>query len=179
MHYNVAELLRGPVGQTRRFVIDEEPGFNLEAATLVGPVRGTVELMRTQQGVLVETELSATAQLPCSRCLEVAQVLITVSFTDEYLQLTDIRTGHRLDLAPGEVIDEELVLGEDHVLVLDEAARQELEAAVPARCLCDVTCAGLCPKCGQNLNDGSCNCEEELDERWSALRDAFSEDTTP
>ena len=31
--------------------------------------------------------------------------------------------------------------------------------------------ATVCSQCGQNLNEGSCNCEPEADPRWSALVD--------
>ncbi len=38
--------------------------------------------------------------------------------------------------------------------------------------LCRPDCAGLCPHCGTNLNDGACDCEEDrTDPRWDALRE--------
>ncbi len=46
--------------------------------------------------------------------------------------------------------------GED--LPVGEELRQELELEVPFSALCRERCAGLCPSCGANLNDGPCAC---------------------
>jgi uncharacterized protein len=38
------------------------------------------------------------------------------------------------------------------------------------KALCDDDCAGLCSKCGQNLNKGKCECPaEDTDPRWAKL----------
>ena len=51
-------------------------------------------------------------------------------------------------------------------------ARDAVAEAVPATLLCRADCAGLCPHCGTNLNEGSCDCEEDTsDPRWDALRE--------
>lgn len=35
--------------------------------------------------------------------------------------------------------------------------------------LCKEDCAGLCSKCGQNLNNGPCGCKKEIDPRLAVL----------
>lgn len=35
--------------------------------------------------------------------------------------------------------------------------------------LCREDCAGLCPICGKNLDDGPCGCKKEIDPRLAAL----------
>ncbi len=55
-------------------------------------------------------------------------------------------------------------------LVLDDMVREELLLATPDYVLCREDCAGLCPKCGNDLNEGPCSCEGERDPRWEALR---------
>lgn len=47
--------------------------------------------------------------------------------------------------------------GATHVDVT-EAVREELALTVPALVLCREDCAGLCPKCGADLNAGPCAC---------------------
>ena len=49
----------------------------------------------------------------------------------------------------GEQIDLGLMLEDNLVLSL------------PSRHLCGQTCAGLCPKCGKDLNEGPCGCEDD------------------
>jgi len=56
-------------------------------------------------------------------------------------------------------------------LDLGDAVREEVTLAMNPYVVCDPACRGLCPRCGANLNEGSCDCaEEEVDPRWEALR---------
>jgi uncharacterized protein len=41
---------------------------------------------------------------------------------------------------------------------LTEAVREEVGFAVPTYPLCREDCAGLCPHCGADLNEGPCAC---------------------
>jgi uncharacterized protein len=43
--------------------------------------------------------------------------------------------------------------------------------AVPLNPLCQQDCAGICSRCGTDLNEGPCDCGEDIDPRWSALQD--------
>jgi uncharacterized protein len=54
---------------------------------------------------------------------------------------------------------------------LTEYVRSELLVTVPFKPLCKETCKGLCPRCGTDLNAGSCECKpEQAESRWEALR---------
>jgi uncharacterized protein len=67
---------------------------------------------------------------------------------------------------------EDLILSayEGDAVDLDEVVREQLLLALPSRHLCREDCQGLCQKCGANLNDGHCSCEQgEVDPRWAAL----------
>jgi len=60
-------------------------------------------------------------------------------------------------------------------LVLEEIVREQVLLSIPARTLCRQDCKGLCPRCGQNLNSGTCACETvPADPRWTALSDLRS-----
>lgn len=39
-----------------------------------------------------------------------------------------------------------------------------------AKFLCSDDCAGLCSRCGKNLNDGPCGCVKEIDPRLAVLQ---------
>ncbi len=48
---------------------------------------------------------------------------------------------------------------------------QQFVLALPAKPLCDPDCKGLCPKCGVNLNEEQCSCQDdEGDPRLAVLR---------
>ena len=50
--------------------------------------------------------------------------------------------------------------------------KNALVLELPYRVLCREDCRGLCPKCGKNLNEGPCTCQEgdEVMNPFSALK---------
>lgn len=56
-------------------------------------------------------------------------------------------------------------------LELGEMVREEIVLALPAFVLCKDECAGLCQRCGANLNDGECPCGKKPDPRWAVLEE--------
>ena len=53
---------------------------------------------------------------------------------------------------------------------LDDIVRTVFVLNLDSKLLCKDECAGLCCRCGKNLNDGPCNCQKELDPRFAALK---------
>ncbi|MGQ9553562.1 MAG: YceD family protein [Anaerolineae bacterium] len=178
MRFNVADLLKGPRGATRVFQIDEEPQFELEDAWLLGNLTGTVELMRTQQGILVRADLRVDAEVLCARCLKPTGTTLEAHMEEEFRPTVDVLTGHRVWPEPEEFLSDDVMIDGQHVLNLDEPARQEFEVAIPLKPLCQPDCPGLCPNCGKDLSQGDCECEPEADERWSDLRHLLDEGAT-
>jgi len=39
--------------------------------------------------------------------------------------------------------------------------------------VCEPDCKGLCPNCGENLNETTCHHEEEVDLRLNSLKELF------
>ena len=172
--FNVAQLLKETVGATRsatvvadlyRLAPDLEAGRvsdDAEPPVLTGPVR----LMRTGEGVLVQGHLTGELSMPCSRCLEPVTVPVDIDVVEVFSPTLDILTGQAVQ---PEDDDTALWIDEHHILDLREVLRQDLLVALPLHPLCREDCRGLCPTCGQNLNEGTCNCEPEPDPRWAAL----------
>jgi uncharacterized protein len=50
-------------------------------------------------------------------------------------------------------------------------AEEQLILAIPMTTLCNISCRGLCPKCGVNRNTESCSCKTEPDERFQVFKD--------
>lgn len=115
--------------------------------------------------------LTATLQyeqtVRCMRCLEP----VTLPERSE-LELTIHEEG--ADVGPGEHQLEASDLGviyvDSDVFDLEPVLLEQLELNAPMRVLCREDCRGLCPSCGQNLNEGECDCEPpRADPRWAAL----------
>ncbi len=72
--------------------------------------------------------------------------------------------------------EDEFVLLTDFALDIDDLVRSTLILEIPSRFLCREDCKGLCSKCGCDLNEGGCNCEQkERDPRWDVLKDYFND----
>ena len=54
-------------------------------------------------------------------------------------------------------------------LDLDELLETCFILDLEVKCLCREDCAGLCPKCGKDLNGGACDCRKEIDPRMAVL----------
>lgn len=51
-----------------------------------------------------------------------------------------------------------------------KAVEDEIILSMPSLLLCKEDCKGLCPKCGTNLNEGSCDCDRTKENPFSALK---------
>jgi uncharacterized protein len=170
MIYNVAQLLKAPVGTSMRVALDPADDLVLhdENVQLADDVSGEVRLHHMNQGILADGMVTVTVRRQCDRCLEPYTTTVTFPLREQFYPTIDVNTG-----VPLPAIEDELVFPIDHNHLLDmrEAIRQNLLLALPMQALCREDCAGLCPHCGRNLNEGACDCVVEVpDERFEALR---------
>jgi uncharacterized protein len=178
MIYNVAQLLKAPVGASLVVELDEGELLELgdEAVRLVGPVTGNLRLRRTNQGILMDGPVQAVVELTCVRCLDPFQCTAAFQLEEEFYPTVDVVTGLSLAEAENELI---FPIDHNHLLDAREAVRQNLLLALPMQPLCKEQCVGLCPQCGKNRNEGSCACPPPEDERFSALKDLFAHTSQP
>lgn len=163
MQINVSQLLKSPIGATRDYEVREVVGI----AGGESMVEGKVSLVRTDRGILARAELHTEVEVTCSRCLSLFNCPLTLNIEEEYFPTIDVVSGISLSL-PEE--PECFTIDEHHVLDLTEAIRQYVLLAIPMKPLCREDCAGLCPSCGNNLNQGPCGClPQEVNPSWSKL----------
>ena len=78
------------------------------------------------------------------------------------------------DADPGErsITPDETEIGyyEESGLSLEDVVREQVLLSLPSRTLCKEDCKGLCPRCGQNLNLGTCNCDPPPDRQPDGMR---------
>lgn len=163
MQINVSQLLKEPIGSSRNYEVSEI--VDVTGDGIGRKVQGKVRLLRTHRGALVKGELHAEVELTCSRCLSSFNFPVAINFEEEYLPTIDVVSGAPL---PSPEEPSSFVIDEHHVVDLTEAIRQYTLLAMPMKPLCRQGCAGLCPDCGHNLNQGLCDCPPQaIDPRWS------------
>lgn len=112
------------------------------------PLHFRLLIAPVQQGILARGRLDTVVRAPCDRCL--CDVDVTVTVADACYHFEEVPLGS---------------------LDLTEAVREDILLALPQGCLCRDDCRGLCPSCGQNLNEGTCSCSVSGDDEspWGAL----------
>jgi uncharacterized protein len=155
MKTQVSQLLKSPMGTTQSFIINVNAKPIIDDVVFNGLLVGQAKFTRTNRGILVETQLTTSVQLPCSRCLEELTCPLQLNFQEEFWPIVDITTGLPLQQPD---VEQMFVIDEDHTLDLTEAVRQYTLLSLPMQPLCRSDCAGLCITCGKNLNLGPCTC---------------------
>jgi len=163
MQINVSQQLKESIGSVRNYEVNEA----IDIAGGNSLVQGEVSLMRTNRGILAKGTLHTEVEATCSRCLSLFDYPLTLNIEEEYIPSVDIVSGVPLS-SPEE--SGNFTIDENHVLDLADAIRQYALLAIPMKPLCREDCAGLCPSCGQNLNQRPCGCPPQVvDPRWSDL----------
>jgi uncharacterized protein len=130
-------------GQARRLDLDVEiepivlGGETYEAEG--GIARARLDVSRTSTGHALRLRLTPELSGPCVRCLEDARLPLEI----DAREVDQPSTGEELR---SPYVDEGL-------LDLERWANDAVVLALPAKPLCRTDCAGLCPVCGESLND--------------------------
>ena len=78
---------------------------------------------------------------------------------------------HILVLETNENLDDDYIRVDEYKLDLDNLIKSDLLLELPSKILCKDDCKGICPECGKNLNDGSCDCAMHyVDSRLEVLK---------
>ena len=169
MVMNVARLLMEPSGSTREYQLDES--ISLAEDVEERRVSGRVRLLRTNKSIWISAELTSAVESQCGRCLSEFSQPIRMGLEEEALPVLNPVTGVKIHAL--EFDSEYLYVDEKHNLDLSETVREYASMVVPMNPLCKPDCAGLCQKCGANLNESPCVCDNvRRDPRWDALLEA-------
>ncbi len=158
LRLNVGFLIKSPVGTRRDFNFESEK-MRLGEDLIVHNFSGLARFDRTQQGLLLQGEFEAAADLECVRCLDTFSQPLKWSFSDLYA--FDKRN----------VTDSGLLVPEDAQIDLEPLLREYALLEFPINPVCKPDCKGLCPVCGEILNLRDCGHRPESESPFSALKD--------
>ncbi len=135
MQLDVAPLRGAEVGQTLDYSVEAAAPKLADLANLTNlTTAGTVT--KLEDRLLATGSVEATSPLTCARCLQEFDQALAASYREEFAQKPSDEQfayqGNRLSLAP--------------------MLRTVLLLEVPLRPLHQSDCRGLCPVCGQDLN---------------------------
>ncbi len=135
-----------------------EAGPDDEAPPLLSPLRGDLFLRKLKDERLsVKGGFRATVEMVCDRCLANASAELKGS-VNEKLDL--LAPGARPPDDPESDSDGDLEV-RNGAVNLSGLLGEWFWVAWPFNFICKPDCAGLCPKCGADLNEGPCECGSE------------------
>jgi len=117
-----------------------------------------LRLESVMEGVLVSGTVTAPVSGECGRCLDPVSDTLRVRLQELFVY------------EPGEGEEEEVAVMHGDLLDLEPPLRDAVVLALPLTPLCDEDCAGLCPDCGERLDDlPEDHAHAPVDPRWAAL----------
>ena len=126
-----------------------------------GGSEARLDVSRTTSGHALRLRYTAEVSGPCVRCLEDAELIVEIDARE-----VDQPASNDEELRSPYVTDGRLDVG--------RWANDALVLALPAKPLCRSDCAGLCPVCGDSLNDADPEAHPHRqggDPRMAKLRD--------
>ena len=120
-------------------------------------VPAELEITRANTGTVFTLAFHARLHGPCYRCLGDAVLDVPISAREYQAESPD-----------DDQMTTPYVVGNN--LELSQWARDAVALALPDKILCRPDCAGLCPVCGESLNERPHeHAEQTADPRWAAL----------
>ena len=153
----VSDLLGYP-GNDRSFSGEEPVRIRLGQTTIEAPITVEGRVVGLADSVMAEFSVWGTARLICARCLT------------EWEGPVSADAEHSFAIVPDE---DEYPVVEGHIDLIGPA-QDELALALPAAPACREDCKGLCPTCGNDLNEEPCDGhQDESGSPFAALKDLF------
>jgi uncharacterized protein len=149
----------------------DEIDFSGAEVRQTGPLHGTgvAELLANTEGeVRIKGHLDVKMESECDRCLARAQFPLDAAFDLFYRPTESLSAEEEVAIDEGEA---EMGFYQGTGIELEDVLREQVLLMLPMQRVCADDCKGICPVCGKNRNETSCDCREKpADDRWSALR---------
>lgn len=127
------------------------------------PLEVRLEAQQAGADVVVRGRVAGAVEIACARCLKPVRQVLDEEVTFLFVE--------GLDPAAAEAEEVYPLPEKGHILDLGPAVREHVLLGAPRFAVCEEACRGLCPGCGADLNETTCECgTSEVDERWAALR---------
>jgi uncharacterized protein len=176
MFFEIKDLELHPVEFTEKFAPGEiDLGSDYRQVTPIES-SGRADLVEEHHGkhkiiqdIRIKGRLATSLETICARCLEPITQDVKREFDLLYRPQGADAGRDEISVTDAEA---EISYYEGDGILLDDVVREQVLLAVPLKVTCREDCKGLCPHCGQNLNEGQCSCAVTLEEpRWAALKE--------
>ncbi len=133
-----------------------ESGFDFKDAVKFEGV------LTNASGVLkLNGSLKASYSTKCSRCVKDIEDNFELKIREDIIE-------------GSETADVDAYTYNDNYILLDSILKDNIILNLPVKKVCDDNCKGLCPRCGTNLNEKTCDCKDDyINPQMEALKKFF------
>ncbi len=120
------------------------------------PLKCCLEISRVGVKYLLDGSISGYALVSCDRCLKPYRLQLDFDF-----RLFLSAPVSDSDLSELELTEDDMSVQfvDGHKIDLDDIVREQIYISLPMKSLCREDCSGLCPVCGTDLNQKTCECQ--------------------
>jgi uncharacterized protein len=125
-------------------------------------------LAHTDGEIRIRGRFQVEMEAGCDRCLGKAVFPLDATFDLFYRPMSYIAREEEVGIDEGEA---EIGFYEGAGLEVADIVKEQVLLNLPMQRVCSEACKGICPVCGANRNEATCQCEvKPVDDRWQALR---------
>jgi uncharacterized protein len=143
-------------------ITPEELNLQSEDCSCTKPLELYWQIEKEPNSLFVGGRLKGEINIVCGRCLQTYTLPVDI-------EVGFIFASEDASFSTAMPLDMEIELDEKDLMIkpltkeidLLELVRESLILEVPMQPLCREDCAGLCSKCGVNLNERKCDCEQD------------------
>lgn len=139
---DISDAVREPE-TWKPFAYEGTPDF--DELTFTAPVLLTAQYGSFDDTIRVKGNLRASLAASCTRCLRDTTCRIEAGFDEVFVPSAGSGDCYSYNR-------------ETKRVSLDQMIYDLLQTETPMRVLCSDSCKGLCPVCGEDLNNGPCGC---------------------
>ncbi|MDD5530115.1 MAG: DUF177 domain-containing protein [bacterium] len=131
-------------------------GLYLEIGELQKGIEIQLKVTKIVKRLIVKGKIIFSLELECARCLEKYIIKFTEGISSVFLPNNP--SGIKSE---EETEDPDVNFYTGKTISLVQLIRDIILLAIPIKPLCSVSCKGICPVCGKNLNEADCGCPRE------------------
>ncbi|MDY6856423.1 MAG: DUF177 domain-containing protein [Thermodesulfobacteriota bacterium] len=138
-------------------LLGELQSFKAEELKLYSPISSTLKITKSHKNIFIKGNIQTNLTLTCSRCLKESDYPLTSDLEYTFCPTNEEEFVDDLELRSEEL---EFSFYKGEQIDLSQVIIEHIIIAIPLKPLCHVSCKGLCPKCGIDLNQDICECSK-------------------
>jgi uncharacterized protein len=147
--------------------VDEEERLETDTSDIVKEIKYKLKINKLKDDVFIKGKVDAGLSLQCGRCLKGFEDAISIKLDLAFKPTKSLKGDEKCELSVGEL---ETGFYAENEFDLTEITKEQVMLNTPMKPLCRESCKGICPVCGTDLNEKTCECsKKQADHRFQAL----------